>query len=101
MQHVYLNSLFFITAFLGVNKKLLKAGAKKNCQGLHDWIKSVVNHMYWVASSSGDNGEEKKEKWCSIMSHICNIHSSFDGNFKQCEHAPIQDHREWIKIGNY
>lgn len=41
-----------------------KNAAKKRGAGqIRPWIKGIVNHTYWVAASSGDNGQLKLDKW--------------------------------------
>ncbi|ELT90196.1 hypothetical protein CAPTEDRAFT_205652 [Capitella teleta] len=48
-------------------KKMLALSARKGCSEFQGWIKSVVNHLYWVASSTPDgNGPLMLAKWLSI-----------------------------------
>ena len=37
---------------IGVGKKIEAAGKAKGCEDLRLWKPSIVNHMYWCASSS-------------------------------------------------
>ncbi|ELU04793.1 hypothetical protein CAPTEDRAFT_74351, partial [Capitella teleta] len=56
-------------------KKMLALSARKECSELQGWIKSAVNHLYWVASSTPDgNGPLMLAKWLSIANHLQNVH---------------------------
>lgn len=55
--------------------------------------------MYWVAASSGDNGNLKRAKWLSVLNHISNQHSGHSEIFPECEHGPLED-KPWIRKGN-
>ena len=60
-------------------------------------IQSIVNHMYWVASSSS-SADEKQEKWESIINHIVDIHVHKEKKiFTKCTHIAVE--REWLKQG--
>ena len=87
--------LFFST---GVYKKLEAAGKKKGCQKVKDWARSISNHMYWCAASSGGDGEFVQQKWLSILNHVANIHSGHGEKFPHCEHGQLDD-RDWMKKG--
>lgn len=89
---------FFI--LLGVYKKLEAAGRKKGCKKVKDWARSVSNHMYWCASSSGGDGELVQQKWLSILNHVTNVHEGHGDKFPKCEHGDLED-RDWMKKGNY
>ena len=84
----------------GVSKKLEQAAKKKECGLIRPWIKSVVNHMYWIAASCGTNSALKKAKWISIVNHICDKHEGHDDLFPKCEHGPIVETKKWIKTGS-
>ncbi|XP_013411059.1 uncharacterized protein LOC106174182 [Lingula anatina] len=58
----------------GVEKKL-EAAAKKRGQEIRPWIKSIVNHMYWVAATAERKQPKyQQEKWLSILNHTVDIH---------------------------
>ena len=60
---------------LGLKKKLLALSKEKECEGLIDLIKSIINHLFWVPTSTPDGSPELKwEKWKSVFNHIQNIH---------------------------
>ncbi|CAM4685317.1 unnamed protein product [Leuciscus chuanchicus] len=50
------------------------------------WRKSVVNHLYWSATTS-TSGEEVVAKWSSVPNHIQNIHSHENALFPSCTAA--------------
>ncbi|XP_062599881.1 uncharacterized protein LOC134261454 [Saccostrea cucullata] len=76
-----------------VSKKLEAAVKKRDCQNIRPWVKSAVNHCYWVAVSSGENGELKEQKWASLTQHIANKHES-------CEHGVLAEDKLWLKEGS-
>ena len=79
-------------------KKLEAAGKKKGCQKVKDWARSVSNHLYWCAASSGGDGELVKQKWLSILNHVTNVHEGHGDRFPQCLHDEGLD-RDWMKRG--
>lgn len=58
----------------GFSKKLETIAKEKDCGNIRLWTKSSVNHCYWVAVSSGDNGDMKEQKWASLVEHVANEH---------------------------
>lgn len=88
----------------GLKKKLLALKKEKECEDLRDWIKSLVNHLYWVPSSAqeDEDNELKWEKWTSITNHIQNIHDGHGEQFQQCEHGdldPTARRKRWLRPG--
>ena len=68
---------------LGLKKKLLALGKEKQCEGFIGWTKSIINHLYWVPTSTPDDSPKLKwEKWISVFNHIQNIHKG------HCDHFP-------------
>ncbi|XP_060073582.1 uncharacterized protein LOC132553328 [Ylistrum balloti] len=39
-----------------------------------EWARSISNHAYWCAASSGGNAELVRKKLTSILNHVANIH---------------------------
>ena len=81
---------FDIWHFCKSIKKNLAAVAKKLCQALNGWIKSIISHLWWTVSTC--NGDETlvREKWCSILFHIQNKHKwSSCSKFHKCVHPRI------------
>nr|XP_022300078.1 uncharacterized protein LOC111108462 [Crassostrea virginica] len=80
----------------GIFKKLEAASKKKHCEIVGDWSRSISNHTYWCAMSSGGNGELVSQKWYSILNHVCNVHEGHGAEFPRCEHGDLGD-RLWIR----
>jgi hypothetical protein len=72
-------------------KKLEAVAKKRGAEDVRQCIKSVSNHVYRVASSSGSDGELKQAKWRSVIGHIRNKHDGYSEKFPACLHAPITD----------
>ena len=87
--------------FAGVSKKLEQAAKKKEGQTIRPWIKSTVNHMYWIAATCGTDASMKKAKWLSMVNHVSNKHDGHGELFPKCEHGPIVEPRKWIQSGDY
>lgn len=83
----------------GISKKLEAAAKKRDAGDIRPWIKSIVNHAYWVAATSGDNEEMKLAKWKSITNHIRNIHVHESNAFPRCEHREYDMDRAWLING--
>lgn len=81
-----------------IKKKLSKHAKGKGKADLNDWIKSVINHIWWCCATCDNNFEVLKEKWLSVLSHIRGVHT-FKGNkhFKKCQHAKLKKKRKWLK----
>ncbi|XP_062570614.1 uncharacterized protein LOC134232645 [Saccostrea cucullata] len=67
---------------------------------IRPWIKSIVNHTYWVAASSGNNGQMKVDKWKSISNHLINVHEHDSEVFPRCEHGQLIEPRDWMQQGS-
>ena len=68
--------------------------SKANAE-LKPWIKSIDNHFWWCCLTCNGSLEALREKWLSILNHICGFHE-FPNNdiFKRCEHGNIG--RKWL-----
>ncbi|XP_052692675.1 uncharacterized protein LOC128170935 [Crassostrea angulata] len=77
----------------GISKKLEANAKKRDCGDIRLWTKSSVNHCYWVAASSGDNGEMKEQKWASLVEHVANKHDN-------CQHGELDEDRQWLREGS-
>ena len=80
-------------------KKNLSKLAKKSCNApLNDWIKSIVNHLWWCSNSCEGNVDILIEKWQSILYHVRGIHS-WKGSkfFNKCTHGKLDKKRKWLK----
>ena len=76
---------------------------KKECEIVSEWIKSMVNHLYWSATSTKDgDGELILAKWLSLVNHIHNVHSGHGELFPECAHPSIYSHKKkWPKERKY
>ncbi|KAK3731987.1 hypothetical protein QZH41_013225 [Actinostola sp. cb2023] len=82
----------------GLKKKLTALSNTKGCELVGKWIKSITNHLYWVASTSNGDGELAVAKWESLMGHIQNIHKNHpNSKFQKCTHRKLK--RMWLKPG--
>jgi len=64
---------------------------KKDCAAVQKWKKSIVNKMFWCASSTDDDDHDLKEaKWLSITNHLMNRHSGHDNPlFPKCAYGRL------------
>ncbi|KAK7475684.1 hypothetical protein BaRGS_00033055 [Batillaria attramentaria] len=87
----------------GLKKKLLKLACEKECGALQQWIKSICNHLYWVAVSTPNaDGQLMLEKWCSLSNHLHNKHQHKGAKFPRCQHPDLEGeerNKNWIKAG--
>jgi len=81
-----------------IKKKLSKLAKKSANRKLNDWIKSIVNHLWWCCATCEGNSEVLKEKWLSVLYHVQGIHS-WKGNkhFQKCEHGELEKQRKWLR----
>ena len=76
--------------FQGLRKKLFAPAKQKDCEELGLWIKSIINHLYWVAVSTPDGDPDiMVAKWRSLLNHICNIHQGHGDLFPECLHENL------------
>ncbi|KAJ8041548.1 hypothetical protein HOLleu_12400 [Holothuria leucospilota] len=81
-------------------KKQLKALAnRRGCEAILKWQHSIINHVYWAASSTPEADQELiLEKFLSIGNHVQNVHTGHQGErFTECAHPPISDEEERTK----
>ncbi|XP_015259484.1 PREDICTED: uncharacterized protein LOC107104080 [Cyprinodon variegatus] len=85
----------------GLSKKLELVGKDKGCALVKKWHKSIVNHLYWCATSSVC-GAEKLAKWKSVLNHMQGVHNHSDPAFPKCLHPPkaSKDRSKWFQPGS-
>ena len=87
----------------GLKKKLLALSKEKDCDELHKWIKSITNHLYWVAASTPTaDGQLMTQKWESLLNHIQNVHEGHGLLFPTCIHEDLSLHarpKKWLRPG--
>ena len=77
--------------FIAFQKMVEALSKEKDCEIVGEWVKSMVNCLYWCAvSTSNGNGDEIKRKWISLRNHIQNIHSGQCNEFPRCEYPPLR-----------
>ena len=82
-----------------IKKNLADAAKKKQYQALNEWIKSIINHLWWAVSTCDRDETLLREKWCSILFHIQNKHkSSSCSKFHKCVHPRITKSRAHKKL---
>ena len=75
-------------------------GKRPNCSLVNRWSRSIINHLYWCAVSSGDNGDLMLAKWNSVANHICNILEGHSDLYPKCSHKSLDDDpRELFEAG--
>lgn len=84
-----------------ITKKMQKASKEKGLEIIKEWIKSVRNHVYWVATSTKEGFQALIiAKWKSFMRHVSNKHDKHpDPLYKKCAHEADFGKKKWIKIG--
>ena len=104
---MYINTLttHILLQHIGVRKKLEALAKQKDCEIVGQWIKSIINHLYWCVSStpSGD-GDIIKAKWLSLNNHLHNIHRGHGIHFPNCLHTQLTGHaqkKKWFKRRKY
>jgi solute carrier family 8 (sodium/calcium exchanger) len=81
-----------------LKKKLLKLSREKECGLLAEWMRSIINHLYWVAVSTPSAASDVMvDKWLSLSNHIHNRHKHEGTHFPQCLHPPLK--KKWLKEG--
>ena len=72
--------------WFGHGKKLDKLVTQKDCGIVKDWKKSIINHMYWCASSTPvGEGAVMLAKWNSLPNYLLNKHTDHDDAlFPEC-----------------
>ena len=90
--------------WFGHGKKLDKLAMQKDCDIVKDWKTSIINHLYWCASSTPDgDGAVMLAKWNSLPNHLLNKHTDHDDAlFPECLHDDIPTpgrKKKWLKAG--
>lgn len=72
---------------------------EKDCGIVGEWLKSIVNHLYWSAVSTPSGYSDViLAKWLSLDNHIHNKHTRHSSkHFKKCLHGRITRRKKWLK----
>ncbi len=75
----------------------MKVAKLKGCEVLGEWLRSMINHLYWCAISTKDGDEDViLEKWLSLINHLHNKHRAHGKKYKKCSHGRLRN-RKWLK----
>jgi hypothetical protein len=58
-----------------IKKKLVATSKKKGMACIADWIRSIINHLYFSAQNCMEDPDLLIELWLSILKHIVGKHS--------------------------
>ncbi|XDV25561.1 hypothetical protein PO909_029461, partial [Leuciscus waleckii] len=91
-----------------IGKSLQKAldtvAKEKDCKDLKLWRPTIINHLYWTASSTPNGNSDKMEaKWQSMLNHVQDIHEHSYPSFPQCAHPPLEGegrNKQWLEPGS-
>ena len=88
-----------------VCKRIRKAGKKKDCSLLTEWLPAISNHFWWSAATCEGNAELLREKWSSVLYHIVNRHSWAGAVlFKKCAHRTLtraeKKKKKWLTVSS-
>lgn len=90
-SHIVFLYIYFIKCIVGLEKKLAAVAKRKGGGEIRQWIPTIRNHLYYSATSSGENGDEKRAKWANVLKHVTDDHSN-------CMHGELEP-RAYIKRG--
>ncbi len=96
------NNWCAISLSSGLAKKIDALSKRPKCADAGKWTRSIVNHVYWCASTSNGDQDLLLAKWDSVVNHICNIHDGHSDLFPKCLHGPLDDEedpRDWMQPG--
>ncbi|XP_029936759.1 uncharacterized protein LOC115379929 [Myripristis murdjan] len=84
----------------GLSKKLEALSKERDCGKVKNWRQSIINHMYWSATTSA-TGQEIDAKWTSLANHVQDVHTHSNVLFPQCQHAALTGGQssKWFKPG--
>uniref|UniRef100_A0A667ZJW4 Uncharacterized protein n=1 Tax=Myripristis murdjan TaxID=586833 RepID=A0A667ZJW4_9TELE len=74
----------------GLSKKLEALSKERDCGKVKNWRQSIINHMYWSATTSA-TGQEIDAKWTSLANHVQDVHTHSNVLFPQCQHAALTE----------
>ena len=85
-----------------LRKRLKEKAKQKRYADIQPWVQSICNHLWCCSTTCGGNAELLREKWCSILYHICNVPSWVTGTqFHECSHPQLSPtevrKKKWLK----
>ena len=68
---------------IGLKKKLGKLSKYKDCELIAEWVKTIINYLYWCAASVPDgDGKQMVTRCKSLPNRLSNKHD-------KCYHLPL------------
>ncbi|KAJ8250976.1 hypothetical protein GJAV_G00215770 [Gymnothorax javanicus] len=84
-----------------LKKKMTAISKLKGCDVVGRWKRSILNHVYWCASSTPDgDGDTIVAKYKSILNHVRNVHDNHGDLHPKCAPGELYSQREWMKQGS-
>ncbi|XP_065195097.1 uncharacterized protein LOC135826412 [Sycon ciliatum] len=85
-----------------VASKLRSACHRKSHAPLLAWIPAIISHFWWCCSNCDGSADLLKERWQSVLYHVCNTHAWTGGQLcSTCAHSALSSEDEraikWIK----
>jgi hypothetical protein len=88
----------FLVSLLGFAKKLDALAKTKGNEVIRPWIKSIVNHIYWYATSTPAGEEETiVANWLSLLNHVQNVHEGHGELYPKCIHETPDADTAWLE----
>lgn len=88
----------------GLGHKIDRVAKKKGCLDVRLWKKSILNHLYFVATTATNGDKERMEgMWKSVANHVQDIHEHDNDTYVMCDHAHLMGedrNKQWLPKGN-
>ena len=76
-----------------LKKNILAVSRKKSTSVLNEWVKSIINHLYYSAQNCNEDPDTLIELWLSELNHITGVHQwKPNARFKEvlsCSHDDV------------
>ena len=76
----------------GLSKKLGQKASVHGAEELSNWIRSIINHLWWCCAACDGNVDMLRDMWKSSLLHTIDVHEwGFSELFPMCEHEPLSE----------
>ncbi len=88
-----------------IRKKLFAKANQRGNTIMYEWIKPLINHLWWACQNCNHNPIELREKWISCIYHITDKHTwdNFEV-YHRCPHPTlppeVRRKKKWLKPGS-
>lgn len=83
------------SVFVLFHSKIRAGCRRKHHEPLLEWFPAIINHLWWCCKSCGGDIAMLREKWFSILYHVCNQHTRTEGVlFNTCAHKPLSEAKQ-------